>query len=166
MTNDRPSHSSLSHLFWNVSAATEDTATKILMGGLTNKGLTDLVPLARSWTSPPQLRVESGALQNAGYDASQRAYLLTEGQTGRGGLVRLTLEASPTSPLANAALLIRGWGESTPDVRIDGRPVAPSPKLRMAHLHQLDRTDLLIWIAEDASRQVRLELRPATRNSD
>ncbi len=166
VTNDRPSHSSLSHLFWNMSAETEDTATKILMDGLTTKGLRDLVPLARSWASPPQLKVEGGAVQNAGYDASERAYVLTEERPGKGGQVRLTLEASETSPLAHAALLIRGWGESTPEVRIDGRPVTPGPKLRTAHLHHLDRTDLLIWIAEDASRQVRLELRATTRNPE
>ena len=166
VTDDRPSHSSLSHLFWSVSAETEDTATKILMNGLTTKGLPDLVPLARSWISPPRLEIDSGSVQSAGYDASQRAYVLTERQPGSGGLLRLTLQASETSPFAHTALLIQGWGEDDVRLSIDGRPEIPGAKLRIAHLHHLDRTDLLIWLGDEATRPVRLELRSKPRRSE
>ena len=166
VTSDRPSHSSLSHLFWNTSAETEDTATKILMNGLTTKGLSELVPLSKSWISPPRLEVDSGSAQSEGYDASQRVYVLTERQPGSSGPMGLTLQASEGSPLANAAFLIQGWGEDDARVSIDGRPIAPGAKVRIAHLRHLDRTDLLVWIEEEATHPVRLELRSTPRRSE
>jgi hypothetical protein len=49
VTDDRASHSSLSHLYSKLYAHDEDTATKILMDGLTTHSPAELLPLAKSW---------------------------------------------------------------------------------------------------------------------
>ena len=54
---DRPSHSSLSHIYWEPYAQTADSMTKILLHGLTTKSASDLVPLAKSWLSPPSVEL-------------------------------------------------------------------------------------------------------------
>ena len=160
VTNDRPSHSSLSHLFWKTSAETEDTATKILMDGLTAKTLPELAPLARSWTAPPPFEVAGEGVRGEGYDASQRAYVLRETQPGRNAPVRLTFRASEASPIFHVALLVQGWGEQAVRVHVDGRPVKPNSRLRVAHLPHLERTDLLVWLEEESMRPMEVELTP------
>ncbi len=163
VTDDRPSHSSLSHLFWNVSSETENTATKLLLNGLTNTSLADLVPLAKSWIAPAQLQVTTGAVENGGYDASQRAYILTEKQTGLPDILRLTLQASKASPVSHVALLIQGWGEDDVRLKIDEKAAGPGARIRTAQLKHLDRTDLLVWIEQETTRPLQIELRPLSR---
>ena len=165
VTSDRPSHSSLSHLFWNVSGQTEDTATKLLMDGLTKKSLADLVPLAKSWISPPHLDVVAGAVRNDGYDASQRAYVITEQQPGHPDTLRLTLEASEATPLYHASLLLQGWGDDDPHLSINGHPAELGARVRTAHLHHLEGTDLLLWIEQETTSPIQIELRPTPRRA-
>ena len=160
---DRPSHSSLSHLFWNVSSQTQNTATKLLLDGLTNKSLADLVPLAKSWIVPANLQVTNGAVENGGYDASQRAYILKETKTGHPDTLRLTLQASEASPVSHVALLIQGWGEHGVRLKIDGKAAEPGAKIRTAQLHHLDGTDLLVWIEQETTHPLPIELRPLPR---
>ena len=163
VTDDRPSHSSLSHLFWNVSAQTENTATKLLMDGLTTKSLADMVPLAKSWIAPAQLLVTEGAVENEGYDASQRAYVLSEKQAGHPNSLGFTLQGSEASPVYHAALIIKGWGEDDVRLNINGRAAGHGVKIRTAHLSHLERTDLLIWIEEETMQPLKIELRPLPR---
>ena len=165
VTSDRPSHTSLSHLFWNVSAQTENTATKILMDGLTTRSLTDLVPLAKSWISPPQLAVLRGAVQSDGYDASQRAYVLTEKQPGHPDALLFALEANQASPVFHAAVLIQGWGENTFRLKVNGRPATSGPMLRTALRHHLEGTDLLIWIETETTQPLKVEVTPTPQRA-
>ena len=160
VTNDRPSHTSLSHLFWNVSAETEDTATKLLMDGLTTRSLAELVPLAKSWIAPPHLDVTTGAVQNDGYDATQRAYVLTERKAGHADALRFTLQASQSSPLFHAALLIQGWGDGDFRLTINGHSPGPGSGIRTAHLYRLERSDLLLWIEQEATQPMQIEVTP------
>ncbi len=132
---------------------------------MTNKSLADLVPLAKSWIAPAHLQVTEGAVDNQGYDASQRAYVLAEKQSGHPDLLQVTLQASEASPVFHAALLVQGWGEDDVRVDIDGRFAEPGTKVRTAHLHHLDSTDLLIWIEQETTRPLRIELKPLPRSA-
>lgn len=157
VTSDRPSHSSLSHLFWKTYAQTENTATKILLDGLTTKRLPDLIPLAKSWLSPPALELQGKGYSSEGYDPAQRAYLL-EAESGASKTLRISLNATNESPLCGTAILIRNWGEDAPSLSIDGKRVLWDKAFRDALIHRMDDTDLLVWIEKQSTRPVQIAL--------
>ncbi len=163
VSNDRPSHSSLSHLFWKNYAQSETTATKILMDGLTTKSLPALLPLAKSWLSPAPLQVEGSRYLNTGYDPTQRAYVLTAREQADAGSLRFTLQASTASPVFHPAILIQSWGERGVHVFVDGRPIEPGKSLRVAHIPRIDSTDLLIWMETSSTKPVQIEVGAANR---
>lgn len=50
--------------------------SKLLLDGLTLKPAQELVPLAASWLSPPQVVVTGVGFRSEGYDAAERAFVL------------------------------------------------------------------------------------------
>ena len=158
---DRASHSSLSHLHWKLYAKTRNTETKILMDGLTTKSPAELLPLAKSWLSPPSLQVESDAYSSDGYDPAQRDYVLARGPSSAAAPLRLTLAASPASPALNPAFLIRNWGEADARAKINGVSVARGKSFRFGHVEHLEGTDLIVWLQKQSTAPLRIELTPA-----
>jgi hypothetical protein len=124
-----------------------------------------LVPLARSWTRPPELRVLQGAVENRGYDVSQRAYLLRCSKDAPCGDLSLELRADADSPLVNALLVLEGFGDRAIDVAIGGQRLEPGHALRTGYRRTLDGTDLLVWLEKTSTEpvNVRITRRPAPR---
>jgi hypothetical protein len=154
---DRASHSSLSHIYWGMYQRTDRSLSKLLMDGLTEKTASDLVPLAKSWLSPPKMDV-TGPAHGEGYDPAQRAFLI-QCNPGETGPLEVTWHGGPDSPLVNPALVLRGW---TIDacLRVDGKDAAPGDGLRIGHERRLDEDDLVIWMDAQAARIFRIEITP------
>jgi hypothetical protein len=163
VTDDRASHSSLSHLYWKIYSKGENTETKILMDGLTTKSPAELLPLAKSWLSPPKMQVEGEGYRNDGYDPTQRAYVLTRTAGRNGATLRLTFDASGNSPIFDPAIVIQGWGEEDAKLKIDGKSAAWGKSFRRGHIHRLESTDLVIWMQSQSTASFRVELIPAVR---
>ncbi len=159
VTDDRASHSSLSHLYWKLYAHDEHTATKILMDGLTTQSPAELLPLAKSWLHPATLETQSAGYLNDGYDPTQRAWILTNTAAAPARL-SFTWQASAATPLVDPALVIHNWGGSGARLRIDGQVVAWGKTARMGYVHHLDGTDLVLWMEKQSSVPTRVELLP------
>jgi len=151
---DRPSHSSLSHLFWEPYAQTENTMTKIMLDGLTTKSAADLVPLAKSWLSAPPIEVSGQGFTSEGYDQTQRAYLVSKQSGTVATGFRAGFRASSDSPLVNAAIVVKNWGEANPKLAIDGKPVSRGAGFRCGHITKLEGTDLIIWAKIESTKPV------------
>jgi hypothetical protein len=117
-----------------------------------------LVPLARSWTRPPELRVLQGAVENRGYDVGQRAYLLRCSSSAACGDLSLELRADPGSPLVNALLVLEGFGDRAIDVSIGGQRLEPDRSLRTGYRKTLDGTDLLVWLEKSSTEPVSVRI--------
>jgi len=58
--------------------------------------------------------------------------------------------------------VIRGWGDTPAEISIDGRRATAGPSVRVGHTHGLEGTDLVVWLALESSKTVRLRIaRPA-----
>jgi hypothetical protein len=125
--------------------------------GMTDRPFSELVELARSWSRAPELRVVRGGFASRGYDRSERAYRLAR-SAGESREVELRLEASPSSPVRNLAIVVEGWGEAGALLALDGRPVARGAGFRFGHRRTLESTDLVAWVEarQDAPLRVRL----------
>jgi hypothetical protein len=157
LTSDRASHSSLSHIYWGVYQRTERSLSKLLLDGLTEKAAGGLLPLARSWLTPPKMDVSSPA-KGEGYDPAQRAFVV-RCEDGNAAALRITWLADAASPLVNPALVVRGW-DSGVRVRMNGKDLAPGDGLRVGHERHLDEDDLVIWMDLESEHAVSIEIEP------
>ncbi|HXW92619.1 MAG TPA: LamG domain-containing protein [Terriglobales bacterium] len=160
---DRPSHSSLSHIYWDPYTQSDTSMTKLLLHGLTRKSAKELIPLAKSWLSPPSLEISGTGFQNQGYDPSQRAFVIVRQTAARPSPLRLSLPASPESPLSNPAFVIRNWGDQEPTLLIDGEPITRGSVFRYGFVPTLDASDLVIWLKMESASPTRMELSARSR---
>ena len=133
------------------------------MGGLTNKPPADLLPLAKSWLSPPELKLDGEGYRSLGYDPTQRAYVLSRQEKSPPAPLKIVLSASNTSPLWDPAIVIRSWGDAAAQLKIDGKPVTWGKDFRVGHVDRLEGRDLVIWIQKQTSQAMRVEVTPVTR---
>jgi hypothetical protein len=154
---DRPSHSSLSHIYWDPYAQTANSMTKLLLDGMTTKSPAELVPLAKSWLSPPSAEIDGAGFESKGYDPTQRAFVIARASASPISRLRLLLRASPDSPLMNPAFVLRNWGDAKPRLTIDGKSIARGPNFRYGFVPHLEGTDLIVWLAMESTKPARLE---------
>jgi hypothetical protein len=131
-----------------------------MLDGLTNRPAAELAVLARSWASPPKMTVAGSGFENRGYDPSQRAFVLRE-VSADSTPIRLNFNADADSPLLNPAIVVENWGEATPLLAVDGKPVAWGSDARFGLVSTLDRSTLIVWIRLHAESETSIELSPA-----
>ena len=161
LTSDRTSSTSLSHIYWDTYTTTENSLTKLLLNGLTEKPAAELVPLAKSWLSPSTLEVAGAGLESQGYDPAQRAYVLARENPDRAASVELTFRASEESPVVNPALVIKSWGEDAVQINIDGKDMVQGKNLRVGYVEKLEGNDLVIWMPTRSTKPLRVKLSSA-----
>jgi len=155
---DRASHSSLSHIFWDTYETGEHMQSKLLMTGLTTKPIGELGALAKAWLRPPKVAVSGAGFRSEGFDPTQRAFVVSRDAGAASGPVELTLEAGPDTPLVNPAILVKGWSETAPVLKIDGKPVQWGTDVRYGLIRKLEGSDLVVWIRKESTGPVRVSL--------
>jgi hypothetical protein len=155
MAADRAAHSSLTHIRWKHYAKTENTMTKIMLNGMTDKKAADLALLARSWVMPPKLTVTSQSYQTQGYDPAQRAYVITAEKEP--STLEFTIAASREHPIANLPLVIKNWGPRQAVLTLNGQRVTGAD-IRKAHVDKLEGTNLVIWAKIESTNPLKLTI--------
>jgi len=156
---DRVSHSSLAHIqSWQPYEETSDGVTMLMLNGLTDKPADALLPLARSWLSPPKMEVEGEAFRGDGFDPTERAFVAARrGQDGPGRLT-VVLLASKESPAVNPVLRVRRWDAPLPGVEIGGRPAPLGKDVRAGLIPGLEGDDLVLWVRGEWTSPVRISI--------
>jgi hypothetical protein len=149
---DRAAHSSISHLFWLVSAQLRGKVAyqeKILMEGMTDQPATALVGLAKSWLNAPSVtNVFGGSCQ--GYEQGRRAYSFGWGIVP----LRFQIAASDTNPIHNLCFEIKNWTGRTAEaaLKINDVSQAPGPDFRQGVNIDTDGTyGLIVWVGMSAN---------------
>ncbi len=114
--------------------------------GMTERPFDDVVALAKSWSTPPDIRIDGAGYANAHYDRSERAYYVDRTASRAAAPLTVTLAASTAAPIRNVALVVRNWGDRDPSLTIDGRTVPRGSRFRYGHRVTLDGSDLIVWI--------------------
>jgi hypothetical protein len=144
----------LSHIKWPDYAKAEDSITKILMDGLTNRPPAELAALAKSWLHPASAEVTGAGFESKGYDPAERAFVVRRTTAGAGQL-NLRLIPSQDSLLLNPAVLVKSWNAEKAQVVIDGK-LAPVGTVRMGNVTDLDGTDLVIFIQQQSGKPMEI----------
>jgi hypothetical protein len=156
---DRPSHSSLSHIYWDPYDKTEDTETKLLLCGLTSPDAPGVVTLAKSWLSPSPIQATGAGVASAAYDPAQRAFVIKRDAVAPPASLTVTLDASTDKPLVNPALVVENW-EALAKVRLNGKPLTGKDKVRIGLSHNEGSATLVVWLKLDATSKTVIQLDP------
>ncbi|UCE40086.1 MAG: LamG domain-containing protein [Candidatus Aminicenantes bacterium] len=130
----------------------------VMFYGATLGGASELLPLAKSWIRPPELKVVQGDASSSGYDISQRAYIVHCVPESHPAMMELEFLASSESPLVNACLVVKGWEEYGTEVLLEGRRLIPGRDFRIGTVRVIDGTDLLLWLKKTSTIPVRMIL--------
>ncbi len=153
---DKTSHTSLSHFEGKVYAQTDDTITKVMMHGLTTKPAAELVPLAKSWISPPKVELSGAGFQNEGYDLTQRAFIFARNELSAS--LKSVFQASSDAPLFHPALVIKNWGDAQPSLKMNGKQMAWGRNYRFGRVYTLEGANLIVWMNTEATKPVSIEI--------
>lgn len=158
---DRPAHTWTSTQYSAPYKTTENSMTKIMLCGLTDRSIEALLPLAKSWLRPARLTTDSTAFVSEGYDPTQRAYIMTCRDPGRPTPLSVNIEASAGSPIVNLSFVLRGWGDQDVRLSVDGTSIPMGKRFRFGHRHRLNGTDLVLWLELASTSTVRITLTPS-----
>ena len=135
----------------------------LMLNGLTDKPADALLPLAKSWLSPPAMEVEGDGFSGAGFDPTERAFVIARTKPAGPAMITVTLRAWKDSPAVNPVLRVRRWDAPLPRVEVDGRPSPLGQDLRAGLVPGLEGDDLVLWIRGEWTSPVRISLSaPAT----
>jgi hypothetical protein len=149
---DRVSHSSLAHIqSWRPYEETAEGVTMLMLNGLTDKPAEALLPLAKSWLSPPAMEVEGEGLSSEGFDPTERAFVVARTRPAWPARVTVTLRAAKDTPAVNPVFRVRHWDAPLPRVEIGGRPAPLGKDVRAGLVPGLEGDDLVLWISIAAS---------------
>lgn len=154
---DRISHSSLAHIqSWRPYEETPDGVTMLMLNGLTDKPAEALLPLAKSWLSPPNMEVEGDGFTGAGFDPTERAFAVTRTKPAGPARVTVALQASKESPAVNPVLRVRRWDGPLPRVEVDGQLSPIGKDIRAGLVPGLEGDDLVLWVRGEWTSPVRI----------
>jgi hypothetical protein len=92
------------------------------------------------------LRIIQGDIDSASYDIGQRAFELEYAQAAAKGDLILDFLASEDSPLVNACLVLKDWGEEEITLQSKGQRLRLGENYQVSYRKTLTGTDLLIWL--------------------
>ena len=158
-SNDRPSHTSLSNGV-PIVHNNGNKHTAVMLYGLKDGPIEELIPLARSWNHPPELRLLKGDVENLGYDKFQRAYVLKFNNGARN--TEIQLAGSRQQPIINPAIVLKGWGDQGVVVKgKNGIVFEEGLHYRKGYERKLQGTDLVLWFDGESERVETRTLEPS-----
>jgi hypothetical protein len=149
--HDRPSHTSLSCGAPVTYKGKGNSHEAVMLYGLSNSTIKELLPLARSWNQAPRIEVRGATDLKAEYDKFQRAYVISGGSPSQSLVVDLAANAD--HPLVNPAIVIKNWGEDQVKIRLNGQEAEAGSDYRIGYEHKLEGTDLVLWFEMSRSEQ-------------
>ncbi len=155
---DRPSHTSFSCGAPVVHDGVGNSHEAVMLYGLRNEPIEELVPLARSWNKPSELKVLKGIVKSNGYDKFQRAYVLEFGNGGSG--LDLQLTGSKETPIVNPAFVFKGWGQKKVSVKFSGKESKEGVDYRVGYENHIEGMDLVVWFDRESEKSEILSIMP------
>ena len=74
--------------------------------------------------------------------------------------VKFNLHASEESPLVHPVFVFENWGESDPEVVVNGEPLKPGSGFRYGFRKTLKGTDLVLWTNVSSKKQTIFRIYP------
>ena len=165
---------SLGHtLNWWHYRRTENILEQVYLSGMTRakNPAAELLPLAWSWLRPPQLQMRGvePKYKVQIYDPAQRAYIVP--RQGRGprklefalDVDEDVRELGAPMYIVNPAFLVKDWGRSGVELKVDGKAVKRGKDFRVGYEETHTGTDLVLWLKMKTNKAVKFSLWPVDK---
>jgi hypothetical protein len=152
---DRAAHASVSHWWWDAFETTDRSMTKLMLTGMTDKPVEELIPLAKSWSNPAEIQVKQTD-SSAEYMPEERAYHIILGKSTQ--TLDIVLNGSEDSPIINPAFVVGNWGDNEVELKINGIVVNRGEYFRYGFRESLGGTDLIVWLRLEANQEIKFSL--------
>jgi len=64
--------------------------------------------------------------------------------------------------VVNPAFVIKSWGESDAELKVNGKKLKRGEDFRFGHRHTLEGCDLVVWIKTESTEPTQITLTPVT----
>jgi hypothetical protein len=113
--------------------------------GLSDKPIKDLIPYAKFWLSPPEIKIHNNQFTSKGFNKNDRAYHISKKDPAAKEL-KLSVSASPTSPLVNPVFVIENWGNHGLECKVNDIKQTNNDRFKYAINKTLESKNLIIWL--------------------
>jgi len=129
-----------------------------VMYGFTDKAVTSLIPLAKSWNRPPNLKGLNGC-ESSGYRQTERAYRLS----AKASSMSFVVDGSEETPIYNLCFVIENWtNETMSRLVVNGKELTPGKSFRQGITRDTDGTrTLVLWLQLESISPVRFTVTAA-----
>lgn len=158
---DKVSHSSLTQVNCDnqIFEKWPDNSVRVRsIMGMTTEPIDSLLPLARSWNYPPEIKSNSPNFKINGYDQYQRCYNI-ENITNTKQVLEFDIMGTKKSPIVNLACVIKNWRSGTTNIEINGKNAILGIDYTLGYLATLDSDDLVVWINIKSTSIVKVKIR-------
>jgi len=155
--SDRASHSSVSHWNWGAYEKTDRSMTKIMLNGLTNKKIEELLPMAKSWYNPAKISFNNGSITAVEYEPTRKAYSIKLDNAV--DEISFIINANSDSPIVNPAFEIEGWGRNKTVLIVNGTEVKKGKDYRYGFVDRLDGIDMVTWVRYESEKETKITLK-------
>ena len=100
----------------------------------------ELIPLAKSWLHPPELKLVDGEVI---YEPAERAYLVTKLSQA---VLHGKLLANPNQPALRPAFVLNNIRLTDPKVQVNGQIITPGKDFQHGIVKELEQWKTIIWL--------------------
>ncbi len=142
---------------WEPFNKEENKITKIMLHGMTNEEVQDLVPLTNSWINPPTLELHDDGFQNLGYDPTQMAYVV-KSKTDKEQSIEMNFQATKDSPLITPAFVIKNWNHKAIELFVNNKKLTFGEDYKADIEKRIDSNDLILWVNRNYEESVSIRV--------
>lgn len=154
---DRPSHFCLAWAQPIPHKGPKNTYWWTWMYGATRNKIGSLTSLARSWSRPPELVVQSGASESK-FDSTQRCYVIAGSKEEEIDNLKFSLQADSDSPVVNPAFVVKNWGDHNALLKVNGKKVPRGKTFRIGHIRRINQYDLVAWLELQSNTKTEISM--------
>lgn len=127
--------------------------------GISDKTMLELIPYAKFWLSPPEIKIHNNQFSYDGFNKNDRAYHISKKDQAAKEL-RLCISASPASPLVNPVFVIENWGNHELECKVNNIVQTNEDRFRYVINKTLESKNLIIWLEMNSEENIDISMVP------
>jgi len=160
LANDRVSSSAIVSAEPLLTRRKEDKALEgRFILGITDKPLEQLIPFAKFWLMPPEIRMDIDDFVYKGFDKNDRAYhFVKNGKVSK--TLKFTINANALNPLVNPVFVIENWGNSRVECTLNGVRLKNPDTFKYGLQRTANSKKLVVWLEMRSEESIKMALAP------
>ncbi len=127
--------------------------------GISDKPVSELIPYAKFWMSPPDIEVQGNQFSCSGFDKNDRAYHFSK-EAQSAAELKFSVSANASSPLVNPVFIVGNWGNHGMKLKVNGIEQSDNARLKYAINKTLESKNLIVWLKINSEENIEISIAP------